>query len=70
MGKRTGESNFDPSGSLAKTKTRVIDSLNRLQQDIGGTAYSVAPTTAVTQYGYDNNANLTSTTDPLEISTE
>jgi RHS repeat-associated protein len=62
---RTGESNFDPTGLLAKTKNRVIDSLNRLQQDIGGTTYSVAPTTAVTQYGYDNNANVTSTTDPL-----
>jgi RHS repeat-associated protein len=44
---------------------RVIDSLNRLQQDIGGTTYSVAPTQAITQYGYDNNANVTSTTDPL-----
>jgi RHS repeat-associated protein len=65
MGNRTGESNFDPTGLLAKTKNRVIDSLNRLQQDIGGTTYSVAPTTAVTQYGYDNNANVTSTTDPL-----
>jgi RHS repeat-associated protein len=65
MGNRTGESNFDPTGLLAKTKTRIIDSLNRLQQDIGGTTYSVAPTTAVTQYGYDNNANVTSTTDPL-----
>jgi RHS repeat-associated protein len=65
MGNRTGESNFDPTGLLAKTKTRVIDSLNRLQQDIGGTTYATAPTTAVTQYGYDNNANVTSTTDPV-----
>jgi hypothetical protein len=29
MGNRTGESNFDPAGLLVKTKTRVIDSLNR-----------------------------------------
>lgn len=65
MGNRTTESNFDPSGALAKTKTRVIDSLNRLQQYIGGTTYATAPTTAVTQYGYDNNGNVTSTTDPL-----
>ena len=26
---------------------------------------ATAPTTAVTQYGYDNNGNLTTTTDPL-----
>jgi RHS repeat-associated protein len=65
MGNRIGESNFDPTGTVQKTKTRIIDSLNRLQQDIGGTTYATAPTTAVTQYGYDNNANLTSTTDPL-----
>jgi hypothetical protein len=31
MGDRTGESNFDPSGALQKTKTRIIYSLNRLQ---------------------------------------
>ncbi len=65
MGNRTGESKFDPSGVLQKTKTRVIDSLNRLQQDIGGTTYTAAPTSAITQYGYDNNGNLTSSTDPL-----
>jgi RHS repeat-associated protein len=65
MGNRTGESNFDPTGSVQKTKTRIIDSLNRLQQDIGGTTYATAPTQAITQYGYDNNGNVTSTTDPL-----
>ena len=65
MGNRTGESNYDPTGTLAKTKSRVIDSLNRLQQDIGGTTYASAPTSAITQYGYDNNGNLTSSTDPL-----
>ena len=65
MGNRTGEANFDPAGSLQKTKTRVIDSLNRLQQDVQGTTYATAPTSAITQYGYDNNGNLTTTTDPL-----
>ncbi len=50
---------------MAKDKTRIIDSLNRLQQDIGGTTYTTAPTSAITQYGYDNNGNLTTTTDPL-----
>jgi RHS repeat-associated protein len=65
MGNRIGESNFDPTNTVQKTKTRIIDSLNRLQQDIGGTTYATAPTQAITQYGYDNNANVTSTTDPL-----
>jgi RHS repeat-associated protein len=65
MGNRIGESNFDPTNTVQKTKTRIIDSLNRLQQDIGGTTYATAPTQAITQYGYDNNANLTTTTDPL-----
>jgi YD repeat-containing protein len=64
MGNRTAESNFDPTDTMAKTKTRVIDGLNFLQQDIGGTTYATAPTTAVTQYGYNNNGNVTSTTDP------
>ena len=65
MGNRTGESNFDSTGAVQKAKTRIIDSLNRLQQDIGGTTYATAPTSAITQYGYDNNGNLTTTTDPL-----
>ena len=65
MGNRISESNYDPNGSLKRTKSRVIDSLNRLQQDIGGTSYATAPTSAITQYAYDNNGNLTTTTDPL-----
>ena len=67
MGNRTAESNIDPSGALRKTKTRVIDALNRLQQDIGGTTYATAPTPtqAITNYAYDNNGNVTSSTDPL-----
>ncbi len=65
MGNRLSESNYDPAGAVQKTKSRVIDSLNRLQQDIGGTTYATAPTQSITQYGYDNNGNLTTTTDPL-----
>lgn len=65
MGNRTAEANYDPSGTVKRSKSRVIDALNRLQQDIGGTTYAVAPTQAITQYGYDNNGNLTTTTDPL-----
>jgi RHS repeat-associated protein len=81
MGNRIKEQHYDPSGTLQKQKQRAIDALNRLKQDIGGSAYATAapggaptldasvtgaPTNAsITQYGYDNNGNLTSTTDPL-----
>jgi RHS repeat-associated protein len=87
MGNRIKEQHYDPSGVLQKQKQRAIDALNRLKQDVGGTAYasaapngapvldasvtgplgaSAAPTNAsISQYGYDNNGNLTSTTDPL-----
>jgi RHS repeat-associated protein len=87
MGNRIKEQHFDPTGTLAKQKQRAIDALNRLKQDIGGTAYAApapvtapaidasatangAPTNAaVTQYSYDNNGNVTTTTDPLGRST-
>ena len=65
MGNRVTEAHYGPSGTLKKQKQRAIDALNRLQQDIGGTTYAAAPTSAVTQYGYDSNGNLTSSTDPL-----
>ncbi len=81
MGNRIKEQHYDPSGALQKQKQRAIDALNRLKQDIGGSAYaSAAPSgapvldasvsgapsnAAITQYGYDNNGNVTSTTDPL-----
>ncbi len=39
MGNRVSESHYDANGALKKKKTRIIDSLNRLQQDIGGTTY-------------------------------
>lgn len=81
MGNRVREDHYDPSDTLVKRKQRAIDSLNRLKQDIGGTSYpSAAPVgavavdaavvnppanAAVTQFGYDNNGNLTSTLDPL-----
>lgn len=52
---------FDASGTLAQTRSRVYDSLNHLFQDIGG----VSPATEITQYGYDNQGNLTGITDPL-----
>lgn len=61
MGNRTAESTYDPASVLTRARTRVYDSLNRLQKEIGGTN----PSLQVTQYGYDNNGNLRSITDPL-----
>ena len=39
----------------------MIDVLNRVQKEIGGTN----PATQIVQYGYDNNGNRTTTTDPF-----
>ncbi|HEV8645109.1 MAG TPA: hypothetical protein VGR01_06030, partial [Burkholderiales bacterium] len=61
MGNRTAENVRDPGNNLAQTRSRVYNSLNRLTQDIGGTN----PATQITQYGYDNQGNLTGITDPL-----
>ncbi len=65
MGNRTKEEYADPSNQLARTRTRVYDALNRLQRDIGGET----PSSQITQYGYDNNGNQTSTLDPLSRTT-
>jgi RHS repeat-associated protein len=58
---RTAELAYDPAGLLARSRTRVYDALNRLKQDIGATT----PATQISQYGYDNQGNGTTTTDPL-----
>ena len=60
MGNRTAEDTQDPGGLIVKTHTRAFNALNQLWKDIGGTA----PSTQITQYGYDDNGNLTSITDP------
>ncbi|MDY6947413.1 MAG: RHS repeat-associated core domain-containing protein [Pseudomonadota bacterium] len=61
MGNRIGDEAYDPSNALTRTRTRVFDTLNRLQQEIGA-----AGTAAVTTiYGYDNNGNQTSIVAPL-----
>jgi RHS repeat-associated protein len=61
MGNRTAEQAYDPAGLLARSRTRVYDALNRLKQDIGAST----PATQISQYGYDNQGNGTTTTDPL-----
>lgn len=58
MGNRTKEDVKDPAGTLAKTRSRVYDALNRLAQDIGAASQA-------TGYQYDANGNLTVVTDPM-----
>ena len=61
MGNRIREEVIDPLGNLVQSRARVIDALNRVQKDIGGS--NVAG--QITEYGYDPNGNHTRTTDPL-----
>ena len=65
MGNRTLEESFDPSSTLARAHSRVIDGLNRVWKDIGGTT----PLTQITQSGFDANGNVTSILDPLSRTT-
>ena len=58
MGNRTAENIYDPSNTLTQTRSHVYNALNRLAQDIGAQNQT-------TNYSYDNNGNLTASTDPL-----
>ena len=60
-GNRTLEETRDPGGVLKSTRSREYSNLNRLIKDIGGTN----PALQITQYGYDNQGNLTSIDGPL-----
>ena len=57
MGNRTQEQVFDPGNTLAQTRSRVYSSLNRLFQELGALNQT-------TEYGYDNQGNVTSVKDP------
>ena len=57
VGNRTHEDVYDPSNALAFMRSRVFDSLGRLSQDKGAANQT-------TTFGYDNNGNNTSITDP------
>ena len=59
MGNRTLEQVRDPGGVLVQTRSRVYSNLNRVFQEIGAIAGEV------TEYGYDNQGNVTSVKDPL-----
>jgi YD repeat-containing protein len=61
MGNRVGEAAYDLNGTLVRAHTRVIDGLNRLFKDVGGTSAA----TQIVQNGFDANGNLTSILDPL-----
>ncbi len=58
MGNRTKEEVFDPANTLAQTRSRVYDNLNRLSQELGAQNQT-------TTYAYDNQGNLTSIDGPL-----
>ena len=58
MGNRTQEQVFDPSNTLAQTRSRVYNSLNRLTQEIGASSQTTA-------YTYDNQGNVTGIDGPL-----
>jgi|SRR5882724_2549762 len=58
IGNRTQEQVFDPANTLAQTRSRVYNSVNRLFQDLGAQSQT-------TQYAYDDQGNVTSVSDPL-----
>ena len=62
MGNRIKEDVKDTQGTLARTRARVYDALNRLAQEVGGA-------NQITAYEYDPNGNRTKITDPLAHST-
>jgi RHS repeat-associated protein len=62
IGNRIKEDVQDPAGQPARTRSRIVDALNRLAQDIGSQGQT-------TTYQYDANGNRTRVTDPLNHST-
>lgn len=61
IGNRTNEEVFDPSSTLTRTRTRLFNALNQLEQEIGAAGGPSVTTT----YGYDDNDNLISINTPL-----
>jgi RHS repeat-associated protein len=65
MDNRTAENVYDPTAFLARTHTRVINSLNQIWKDV-----SAAGTANVTTvFGYDANGNQTTANAPLSRTT-
>ena len=65
MGNRTAENTYDPSSTLKRTHTRVINTLDELSKDVNA-AGTAAVTTTLT---YDNNGNVLSSAAPLSRNT-
>ncbi len=62
VGNRTLEQVYDPANGLAQTRSRVFSNLNRLFQELGAQSQT-------TEYGYDDQGNVTSVKDPLNHTT-
>ena len=65
MGNRIAVNSYDPSGTLHRTHTRVINTLNEVYQEINAAGTSAVTTT----YGYDSDGNVTSVQAPLSRNT-
>ena len=65
MDNRTAESVYNPSNTLASTRTRVFNSLNQLWKELGAAGTAAVTTT----FGYDNNSNQTTINAPLTRNT-
>ncbi len=61
MGNRTAENAYDPSSVLFRTRTKVYDTLNRLQKTIAAAGTPDVTTT----YAYDAVGNMTGVAAPL-----
>jgi RHS repeat-associated protein len=65
MGNRTKEEMFDPSNALASTRSRVFNTLNQLNKELGAAGTAAVTTT----FSYDTNGNMTSIAAPLSRNT-
>jgi RHS repeat-associated protein len=65
LGNRTAENLYDPSSALARTHTRVFNSLSQLWKDVTASG----TTGQQTVFGYDSNGNRTTINAPLSRNT-
>jgi RHS repeat-associated protein len=65
MGNRTAENTYDPSNTLRRTHTQVINALNEIYQDVNAAGTAAVTTT----FGYDDDGNQTTIAAPLSRNT-